>query len=135
MNEKTLPRFVMLGGFLGAGKTTTISKLARHYQDLGQRVAIVTNDTKMKELIQIVTHVASSSASVFIQGESGTGKELIAKLLHLSNQNVCGPFVAVNCAALPENLLESELFGHKRGSFTDGPTPTSGRMKSLATKV
>lgn len=92
-------------------------------------VAIVTNDAKMKELIQTVTHVASSSASVFIQGESGTGKELIAKLLHLSNQNVTGPFVAVNCAALPENLLESELFGHEKGSFTGALSTRIGKFE------
>jgi transcriptional regulator with GAF, ATPase, and Fis domain len=83
----------------------------------------------MRELIQTVTHVASSSASVMIQGESGTGKELIAKLLHVSNQNISGPFVAVNCAALPENLLESELFGHEKGSFTGAIKDKQGKFE------
>ena len=91
--------------------------------------AIVTNDAQMRDLIQIVTHVASSSASVLIQGESGTGKELIAKLLHVSNQNATGPFVAVNCAALPENLLESELFGHEKGSFTGAISSRLGKFE------
>lgn len=94
-----------------------------------ETVAIVTNDSKMRELIQTVTHVASSSASVLIQGESGTGKELIAKLLHMSNQTVTGPFVAVNCAALPENLLESELFGHEKGSFTGAISTRIGKFE------
>lgn len=92
-------------------------------------LAIVTNDSSMKDLLETVTHVASSSANVLIQGESGTGKELIAKLLHISNQNIKGPFVAVNCAALPENLLESELFGHEKGSFTGALTTRIGKFE------
>lgn len=92
-------------------------------------LAIVTNDLSMKELLETVTHVASSSANVLIQGESGTGKELIAKLLHVSNKNIKGPFVAVNCAALPENLLESELFGHEKGSFTGALSTRIGKFE------
>lgn len=92
-------------------------------------LAIVTNDPSMKELLETVTHVASSSANVLIQGESGTGKELIAKLLHVSNKNIKGPFVAVNCAALPENLLESELFGHEKGSFTGALSTRIGKFE------
>lgn len=92
-------------------------------------VAIITNNSKMRELIQMVTHVASSSANVLIQGESGTGKELIARLLHVSNKNIQGPFVAVNCAALPENLLESELFGHEKGAFTGALSTRIGKFE------
>jgi DNA-binding NtrC family response regulator len=92
-------------------------------------LAIVTNDPSMKELLETVTHVASSSANILIQGESGTGKELIAKLLHVSNKNIKGPFVAVNCAALPENLLESELFGHEKGSFTGALSTRIGKFE------
>lgn len=92
-------------------------------------VAIVTNDSEMRELIKTVTHVASSSANVLIQGESGTGKELIARLLHVSNRLISGPFVAVNCAALPENLLESELFGHEKGAFTGALSTRIGKFE------
>ncbi|HMO16757.1 MAG TPA: sigma-54 dependent transcriptional regulator [Oligoflexia bacterium] len=92
-------------------------------------VAIITQDSVMKELIQTVTHIASSSASVLIQGESGTGKELIARLLHASNTTIAGPFVAVNCAALPENLLESELFGHEKGAFTGALATRIGKFE------
>ncbi len=92
-------------------------------------LAIVTNDSAMKDLLETVTHVASSSANILIQGESGTGKELIARLLHVSNQNIKGPFVAVNCAALPENLLESELFGHEKGSFTGALSTRIGKFE------
>jgi DNA-binding NtrC family response regulator len=92
-------------------------------------VAIITNNSEMRELIKMVTHIASSSANVLIQGESGTGKELIARLLHISNRNINGPFVAVNCAALPENLLESELFGHEKGAFTGALTTRVGKFE------
>lgn len=80
--------------------------------------AILTNDPEFKRLLEIAVTVAGSSASVLISGESGTGKELISRLIHTSSRRKDGPFVAVNCAALPDNLLESELFGHEKGSFT-----------------
>jgi DNA-binding NtrC family response regulator len=79
---------------------------------------IVTEDAAMRDLMATVERVAPSDLPVLIQGESGTGKELIARSLHrLSPRNV-QPFVAINCGAVPENLLESELFGHEKGSFT-----------------
>jgi two-component system, NtrC family, response regulator AtoC len=96
---------------------------------LKDEIAIITNNQDMRELIQMVTHVASSSANVLIQGESGTGKELIARLLHVSNKKISGPFVAVNCAALPENLLESELFGHEKGAFTGALATRIGKFE------
>lgn len=92
-------------------------------------VAIITNDKVFKRILEIAVHVASSSASVFIQGESGTGKELIAKLIHSSSSRSTQPFVAVNCAALPENLLESELFGHEKGSFTGAVNTKIGKFE------
>lgn len=87
-------------------------------KDTKDAVSIVTNDPGLIRVLEIATTVAQSSASVLIQGESGTGKELIARLVHLSSPRKLKPFVAVNCAALPGNLLESELFGHEKGSFT-----------------
>jgi DNA-binding NtrC family response regulator len=79
---------------------------------------LVTDDARMKELLATLTRVAPSDLPVLVQGESGTGKELIAKAIHQQSPRTSHAFVAVNCAAVPENLLESELFGYERGAFT-----------------
>jgi Nif-specific regulatory protein len=80
--------------------------------------AILGHDPAFLEVLRLVSQVADSEASVLIQGESGTGKELVAKALHHNSRRRDRPFVAVNCGALPETLLEAELFGHQRGAFT-----------------
>ncbi len=79
---------------------------------------IVTQDKKMRNLLDLCGRIAPSKATVLIQGESGTGKELLARHIHARSERHQGPFVAVNCASLPETLLESELFGHEKGAFT-----------------
>lgn len=89
----------------------------------------ITEDRRMKELIQLAKTVAPSKATVLIQGESGTGKELMASLVHESSNRAGRPFVALNCAAIPENLLESELFGYERGAFTGAVTSKAGKFE------
>lgn len=79
---------------------------------------IITQNQKMQHIMRLIESVAMSRASVLIEGESGTGKELLARYVHTMSDRAKGPFVALNCAALPEQLLESELFGHEKGSFT-----------------
>ncbi|MBI5575989.1 MAG: nif-specific transcriptional activator NifA [Deltaproteobacteria bacterium] len=90
---------------------------------------IVGQSKRMQEVFASVTSVASSRATVLLRGESGTGKERIARAIHLASPRAEGAFVTVNCAALPETLLESELFGHKRGAFTGAIEERKGRFE------
>lgn len=90
---------------------------------------IITADRRMNEVLQLAKTVAHSKATVLIQGESGTGKELVASLIHENSTRCKKPFVAINCAAIPENLLESELFGYERGAFTGAVTSKAGRFE------
>ncbi len=83
---------------------------------------------RIRELFQLLERVASSEATVLLLGETGTGKELVAQAIHRNSSRADGPFVVVNCATLPEPLLESELFGHERGSFTGATVRKEGRF-------
>jgi len=93
------------------------------------RFTIITKNRVMKRLLQEAREVADSQASIFIQGESGTGKELFARYIHHHSNRRDRPFVAINCSALPETLLESELFGHEKGSFTGAFTRKKGKFE------
>ena len=90
---------------------------------------IITGDHRMQALLATLPVIARSDSPVLVLGESGTGKELLAKALHNLSGRSRGPFVAVNCGALPENLLESELFGYRKGAFTDAKNDKPGRFE------
>ena len=90
---------------------------------------ILGNSGAMREVYQAIHQVAASDTTVLIRGESGTGKELVAHAIHYSSPRAQGPFIKVNCAALSENLLESELFGHEKGAFTGAIQPRKGRLE------
>ncbi len=87
---------------------------------------IVAKSDKMQKVLEAVSRIAKADSTVYIHGESGTGKELIAKAIHLASERKDKPFVAINCAAIPETLLESELFGHEKGAFTGAVRGTKG---------
>ena len=86
-------------------------------------------DEKMKKVVSIAENIAARKATVLIYGESGVGKEVLAKFIHEKSQRAKGPFVAVNCAAVPENLLESELFGYEKGAFTGASQSKPGKFE------
>ncbi|MCL6584773.1 MAG: sigma-54 dependent transcriptional regulator [bacterium] len=90
---------------------------------------IISVSDKMEEILNLVSRVAKTDITVLIRGESGTGKELIAHAIHFNSSRAERPFIKVNCAALPENLLESELFGHEKGSFTGAIQRRIGRFE------
>ncbi|GJM16006.1 MAG: acetoacetate metabolism regulatory protein AtoC [Thermodesulfobacteriota bacterium] len=91
---------------------------------------MIGKSSALKEVYEIVSQVANIDSSILIQGESGTGKEVLAKAIHFNSLRNTKPFVVVNCGAIPENLLESELFGYKRGSFTDARTDKAGKFEA-----
>ena len=89
----------------------------------------VTDDPSTKQLLATLERAAASALPVLIQGETGTGKELLARALHEQSPRNAFPFVPINCAALPETLIESELFGHERGAFTGAIERKSGPLR------
>jgi DNA-binding NtrC family response regulator len=92
------------------------------------QVALIGDSPALRKVIDLVERVARTNATVLITGESGTGKEVVARLLHGSSGRTAGPFVAVNCGAIPENLVESELFGHAKGAFTGATEARLGKF-------
>lgn len=90
---------------------------------------IIGNSNKMREVFQMISQVAGSNATVLIRGESGTGKELVANSIHYNSQREKKPFVKINCAAIPANLIESELFGHEKGAFTGALRQKIGKFE------
>ena len=98
-------------------------------ESLGNMKRIVTQNEEMKKLLQFAENVSYSKSTVLIMGETGTGKELFARYIHQCSPRSEKPFMAVNCAALPEGLLESELFGHEKGSFTGATENKEGKFE------
>lgn len=90
---------------------------------------IIGESDKLKEIFQVVEKVSESDSTIIITGESGTGKGLIAKAIHQNSSRKNKPFISINCGAIPENLLESELFGHVRGAFTGATSPKPGKFE------
>ncbi len=101
-------------------------------EDMGKPSEMIGKSSLMREIFRQIGQVAPSPTSVLIRGETGTGKEIIARAIHSKSGVKEGPFVAVNCAALPESLLESELFGHEKGSFTGAVSQRIGRFEAAS---
>jgi len=97
--------------------------------EIAMERSLVGESTRMKDVFQMLGRLSQSDATVLVGGESGTGKELAARAIHRKSNRASKPFVAINCAAIPEALLESELFGHEKGAFTGAATQKKGRLE------
>ena len=109
-------------GQLKKEKAHLLESVKEHYTMVGDSPA-------MKKVHELITKAAVSNSKVLIEGENGTGKELVARAIYINSQRVDGPFITVNCAAIPDSLIESELFGHKKGAFTGAVEDKSGRFQ------
>lgn len=123
----------IVGGVETFRDLSVLKNLRRELGELYSFSNIVGKNVKMKEIYHLIEIVSQTTSTVLIQGETGTGKDLIARAIHYNSPRRSGPFVKVSCAALPETLLESELFGHKRGAFTGAIRDKPGRF-SLANR-
>jgi len=110
--------------------TVEVKDLRRRLDELQASGDVVTRSSSMREQMDLAARLADSAMSVLIEGESGTGKEVVARFIHKRSARADKPFVTVNCAALPEQLLESELFGHVKGAFTGALRDRAGRFEA-----
>ena len=116
--------------FLEPGSfTPPVPRSSPQLESLGEMTRIITQNEEMKKLLKFAKNVSYSKSTVLIIGETGTGKELFARYIHQCSPRSEKPFMAVNCAALPEGLLESELFGHEKGSFTGATDNKEGKFE------
>ena len=118
----------MLGGVESFRDLTEVEQLRRRLDESHTCEDMVGRSEPMRRLFGLVPVVAASDSTVLIEGDSGTGKELVARAIHAQSARRRRPFVAVNCGALPDTLLESELFGYKAGAFTDARRDKPGRF-------
>jgi PAS domain S-box-containing protein len=117
-----------VGGIVTFRDFSMIEELKQKIRGSDPVQGIITRNERMMEILSILPRIAESDSTVFIQGESGTGKDLIAKAIHRMSPRKKGPMIVVNCGALPDTLLESELFGYKAGAFTDARKDKPGRF-------
>jgi two-component system response regulator HydG len=133
--EKPLKRVSIVKSVRKAAEKQKLVAENKSLKDELKRLAhrdIIGSSTALRRVIDVATQAAPSQATVLVLGESGTGKELLARYIHERSARSRGPFVAVNCAAIPETILESELFGHERGAFTGAVTRKDGRFARAA---
>ncbi len=122
----------IVGGVETFRDISDLDRLRKEVDGVRTLEDIVTKNREMARHLDLLPPIAQSGAAVLLLGESGTGKELFARALHNLSPRAAGPFVAVNCGAIPGELLESELFGHARGAFTDAKTDRKGRFALAA---
>ena len=110
----------------------SLKEKIKQYESMrpSQTGEIIFQSAIMKNLVDFTDRVAGSEATVLLRGESGTGKEILARRIHIKSERSAGPFVPVNCAAIPRELLESELFGHVKGAFTGATRDRRGKVSS-----
>jgi PAS domain S-box-containing protein len=118
----------IIGGVETFSDLSVVNRLRKELQKRHSFGDIVSKNKKMLELFSLLPHIAHSTSTVLIEGASGTGKELVARAIHNNSPRKKGPFIAVNCGALPDTLCESELFGYKAGAFTDAKKDKLGRF-------
>ncbi len=123
---KTVSKAMEKAGLVAENRT-----LREEISQLRKR-EIIGNSPALRQVLEVAAQAAPSVATVLILGESGTGKELLARYVHTKSQRASGPFVGVNCAAIPESILEAELFGHERGAFTGAVAKREGRFAQAA---
>ena len=117
------------------GRTFHIAQLEREQRELKQRLSddtfefMIGTSQVMQDIFSMIRKIATTDAPVLIIGESGTGKELVARAVHRQGLRATGPFIPINCSAIPENLIESELFGHEKGTFTGAHAQRKGRFE------
>jgi PAS domain S-box-containing protein len=119
----------VIGGVETFRDLNMVKKLIREVEGYSSRDEIITADPRVKQLMELVPTIAASDSTVLIEGESGTGKGLLARAIHRSSARSDAPMVTINCGALPEPLLESELFGYKAGAFTGADRDKPGRVE------
>lgn len=132
----TAPLIAQDGSFLGGVETfrdmSSIKELRREIKGRYTFQDIISKNAKMRQIFETLPNISQTDATVLIQGRSGTGKELFVNAIHNLSPRVSGPLIKVNCSALPESLLESELFGHVKGAFTDAKQNRLGRFQAAS---